>query len=72
MIAGSFAILLFSSLAATKLGTTLLEGIGDTDLTAGEADLLELAFELVQFEFEVGRLPGAGELDLRCTGPFSF
>jgi hypothetical protein len=59
-------------MAATKLGTTHLDGTGDTDLTAGEADLLELAFKLVEFEFDVKILPGAGELDLLRTGPFSF
>lgn len=59
-------------MAATKLGTTHLEGTGDTDLTAGEADLFVLVFELFKFKFVLGSLPGAGEPDLRLTGPFSF
>jgi hypothetical protein len=46
MIAGSFAALRFSSLAATRLGTTHLDGAGEEDLdvalTAGE-DALEAA-----------------------------
>lgn len=60
MMAGSFATLLFSSLAATKLGTSHLDGTGDEDLeptlpSAGE-DGLEFAFAAL----------GAGE-GLRCS-----
>ena len=47
MMAGSFAALRFSSLAATRLGTTHLDGAGDEDLdvplTAGD-DALEAPF----------------------------
>jgi hypothetical protein len=78
IIAGSFAALRFSSLAATRLGTTHLDGAGDEDLdvplTAGE-DALEAPLTegdgAREAAFDAGDgsrcLAGAGEENRRFT-----